>query len=314
MNLIKEIETILRQPNFMGNDTTGCNLAANAILNKLDELSFEIVEKEKIPEKYDPDFGDNRICECGHPYHRHFDSYENWAPVGCKYCGCYAFKEKTEFISDSTEKEGGNNLKEKILIVFATPVGCEYEVHEVDIDISMASIVDNVPTYSDFFIRLGSIKAVKNWLNGKACAVLCETEGMREKAEELKVLNSTGYGFIYCFDENEGTVTESNGFTDLYRYDLVSGECKALDKPLTLEEIQAKLEDNSTYIKGKVNVGLNFVINNDLEGFLDELSEKLIGDVRLMDISYKVVGVSPDGNTLIVEVSGDVSQLLDDEE
>lgn len=29
---------------------------------------------------------------CGHPYHRHFDSYENMAPVGCKYCNCSTFK------------------------------------------------------------------------------------------------------------------------------------------------------------------------------------------------------------------------------
>jgi len=45
--------------------------------------------------KYNPDYGDNRICECGHLYYRHFDSYENMDPVGCKYCGqCHTFKEK----------------------------------------------------------------------------------------------------------------------------------------------------------------------------------------------------------------------------
>jgi hypothetical protein len=45
--------------------------------------------------KYDPQFGDDRECECGHAYHRHFDSYENMAPAGCKYCyRCYAFVEK----------------------------------------------------------------------------------------------------------------------------------------------------------------------------------------------------------------------------
>lgn len=44
---------------------------------------------------YDPKFGDQRICECGHPYHRHFDSYEDMIPVGCKYCVCGVFKEKT---------------------------------------------------------------------------------------------------------------------------------------------------------------------------------------------------------------------------
>ena len=46
MNIVKELEQILRQPHFMGNDKTGCNLAVNEILNKIDELGFDIVEKK----------------------------------------------------------------------------------------------------------------------------------------------------------------------------------------------------------------------------------------------------------------------------
>lgn len=46
--------------------------------------------------KYNPNYGDHKECACGHPYHRHFDSYENDAPVGCKYCPCNEFKEKQE--------------------------------------------------------------------------------------------------------------------------------------------------------------------------------------------------------------------------
>ena len=42
---------------------------------------------------YDKNFGDNRLCECRHPYYRHFDSYDNMAAVGCKYCQCDGFKE-----------------------------------------------------------------------------------------------------------------------------------------------------------------------------------------------------------------------------
>lgn len=45
-------------------------------------------------EKYNPMFGDDRICECGHKYYRHFDSYEDMNPSGCKYCVCFRFKEK----------------------------------------------------------------------------------------------------------------------------------------------------------------------------------------------------------------------------
>jgi hypothetical protein len=44
--------------------------------------------------KYDREYGSDRVCECDHPYHRHFDSYDHMSPVGCKYCRCHAFVEK----------------------------------------------------------------------------------------------------------------------------------------------------------------------------------------------------------------------------
>ena len=31
-------------------------------------------------------------CKCGHAYERHFDSYEDMYPVGCKYCECWTFE------------------------------------------------------------------------------------------------------------------------------------------------------------------------------------------------------------------------------
>lgn len=46
------------------------------------------------PKLYDWEFGDNRICVCGHPYYRHFDTHEEMDPVGCKYCDCEEFHEK----------------------------------------------------------------------------------------------------------------------------------------------------------------------------------------------------------------------------
>ena len=47
---------------------------------------------EVVSSVYDPDYGDGKLCECGHTYHRHFDPYEDNAPVGCKYCGCFEFE------------------------------------------------------------------------------------------------------------------------------------------------------------------------------------------------------------------------------
>ncbi len=54
------------------------------------ELTVTTVER-----KYNPNYGDDRKCKCGHTYYRHFDSYEEMYPCGCKYCGCFTFEEAT---------------------------------------------------------------------------------------------------------------------------------------------------------------------------------------------------------------------------
>jgi len=43
---------------------------------------------------YNPNYGDDRICECGHTYYRHFDTRDNMEACGCKHCWCDKFKEK----------------------------------------------------------------------------------------------------------------------------------------------------------------------------------------------------------------------------
>lgn len=50
--------------------------------------------------EYDKNFGDNKTCKCGHPYYRHFDTYEYMKPVGCKYCGCSSFELAEESVID----------------------------------------------------------------------------------------------------------------------------------------------------------------------------------------------------------------------
>jgi len=47
-----------------------------------------------VERQYNPKYGDERICVCGHEYNRHFDSYEKMNAIGCKYCGCQNFKEE----------------------------------------------------------------------------------------------------------------------------------------------------------------------------------------------------------------------------
>jgi len=67
-----------------------------------DELPYLIREETVQFFEYNPKYGDDRICKCGHPYYRHFDTYENMNNVGCKYCYCQKFIERKE----------GDSLKE----------------------------------------------------------------------------------------------------------------------------------------------------------------------------------------------------------
>jgi hypothetical protein len=54
-----------------------------------------LIELREI-KKYNPNYGDDRVCECGHTYYRHFDTYEDMEPRGCKYCVCLEFIESKE--------------------------------------------------------------------------------------------------------------------------------------------------------------------------------------------------------------------------
>lgn len=75
-----------------------------------------------------------------------------------------------------------------------------------------------------------------------------------------------------------------------------------LDKPLTKEDVDA-----DGWVRGVIRMELSEFINNDLEGVLDLLSERLTGSGLLSDIAYEVVG--HDGDTLFVRVSGDAGLI-----
>ena len=67
-----------------------------------------IITKKRVTittRKYNPKFGDNKVCGCGHPYYRHFDSYENMEACGCKYCRCRTWHEGTNADDIRREKD-----------------------------------------------------------------------------------------------------------------------------------------------------------------------------------------------------------------
>lgn len=49
---------------------------------------------ESVVQTYNPNYGDDRMCKCGHSYYRHFDTYGNMEAIGCKYCTCFEFEER----------------------------------------------------------------------------------------------------------------------------------------------------------------------------------------------------------------------------
>ena len=88
---------------------------------------------------------------------------------------------------------------------------------------------------------------------------------------------------------------------------------RTIERPLTKREIRNRLIPNTRTIKGVIPVGLNELIDMDLEEFLDYCGNSMIGSPCLMDINYEVSGIRNDGQTILVEVTGEVDIDLEDE-
>lgn len=87
---------------------------------------------------------------------------------------------------------------------------------------------------------------------------------------------------------------------------------KVMERPYREDEIKACMDENGM-ITGIVRMELSDLIDNDFEGFLDILSEKLIDGLSLMGIAYKIVGFEGD-NVLHLKVTGQVELDDSDEE
>jgi hypothetical protein len=86
---------------------------------------------------YNPKYGDDRICECSHPYYRHFDSYEDMHPVGCKYCECYTFKPLPTQVAEQDSQDVGYLIL-KVTSDSKTP--CITDIEDADIQISYPGV------------------------------------------------------------------------------------------------------------------------------------------------------------------------------
>jgi hypothetical protein len=64
----------------------------------MNESPYLIREIVQVVREYNPKYGDDKLCQCGHAYYRHFDSYEEMSDVGCKYCFCVDFDPAGEYV------------------------------------------------------------------------------------------------------------------------------------------------------------------------------------------------------------------------
>lgn len=73
-----------------------CNVVKETPIHREENRPYLETRLEVIGvlKEYNPNYGDNKKCKCGHSYYRHFDSYAGMTPVGCKYCSCEEFTPK----------------------------------------------------------------------------------------------------------------------------------------------------------------------------------------------------------------------------
>jgi hypothetical protein len=79
---------------------------------------------------------------------------------------------------------------------------------------------------------------------------------------------------------------------------------------LSFEQMKA-MQDKDCMVCGVIAVDIHEFINNDLESFLDLISERLTGSPLLSDLDYKILGNK--GDDIFLKVTGDASLILDGE-
>lgn len=154
-------------------------------------------------------------------------------------------------------------------------------------------------------LRLSVTEDNSEWKYVISCIGIRSTGEEITKTESIPIKANNDeleYGLKKLISEFKETFSEQ-----LYCYKGVSYPVG----PVTKEAV-CRYKDDNNYIRGIVKVELSDMIENDLDGFLDLISEKLTGSPLLMDIGYEPVSVSEEGLYLLV--SGDVSEICDEEQ
>jgi hypothetical protein len=84
-----------------------------------------------------------------------------------------------------------------------------------------------------------------------------------------------------------------------------------IDQAPATEDQLYEASANGQYISGIVEVEPSDLIDHDYEGFLDLVSERLVGGDLLMDSTYEVVGWNPETKAVKYQVTGDPSSTYE---
>ena len=80
----------------------------------MNKLPYNIQVKVSAFLEFNTNYDPEAICTCGHPYHRHFDSYANNEVVGCKYCECFKFEPQIKVVETNERILLANEYRDKI--------------------------------------------------------------------------------------------------------------------------------------------------------------------------------------------------------
>lgn len=88
---MKIIELFVAKDGHFFENEEDCLLYEKTLNNEESPYIYQPLNCLSQEKLFNPKYDNNAVCQCGHSYYRHFDSYEDNSPVGCKYCNCYTF-------------------------------------------------------------------------------------------------------------------------------------------------------------------------------------------------------------------------------
>lgn len=110
------------------------------------------------------------------------------------------------------------------------------------------------------------------------------------------------------FDEETAFINGVHGYD--YDWKILDTSCEdVLEKPLSIMEM-LDCCDADLYVEGDVMIDLSELIDNNLEGILDIMAERLTGSPLLMDVNYSLVDILGE-NSAIMRVRGDITNILE---